>query len=318
MINPYDMTKNLLFVSPLLLLVALISCDQPRDQKTGKKLDTPTTGELTVWIDEGYRPVVESAIDVFDSIYRQAKINAHYVSEGEAVAAIIRDSVQVVVIPRKLTEDELKYFRQRGFTPKMTPIAYDAVAFILHPSNPDSVFTRDQLRDLLTGKTAQWSDLNPQSKLGPVRLVFDNPLSGTVKYVKDSIGGGAPLPANASALNTNEEVIAYVSKNPGAIGIISANIISDTDDGGVQKFLSEIRLLRVSSAVGERGYGPYQAYLATGQYPFKRAIHVINAQARPGLGLGFASYLAGDGQRLILKEGMLPANAVTRLIEIQR
>ncbi len=307
-----------LFAALVAALLITQACDQPRNPSTGQTLDTPTTGDLNVLIDEGYKPVVESAIDVFDSIYRQARVHARYVSEGEAVAAIIRDSVQVIVIPRKLTEDELKYFRQRGFTPKMTPIAHDAVAFILNPSNMDSVFTREQLRDLMTGKTANWSDLNPKSKLGPVRLVFDNALSGTVKYVKDTIGGGAPLPPNASALNTNEEVIAYVAKNPAAVGIISANIISDTDDGGVQKFLSEIKLLRVSQAAGEHGYGPFQAYLATGQYPYKRTIYVINAQARPGLGLGFASYLAGDGQRLILKEGMLPANAVTRLIEVQR
>ncbi len=311
------MKQHLLFFSILLSMSAFMACEQPRDQKTGKTLDTPTTGDLNIFVDEGYRPVIESAIDVFDSIYRQARVHPKYVSEGEAVAAIIRDSIQVVVIPRKLADDELKYFTQRGFTPKMTPIAYDAVAFILHPSNQDTVFTRDQLRDLLTGKLAKWSDLNPNSKLGAIRLVYDNPLSGTVRYVKDSIGGGAPLPPNASALNTNAEVIAYVAKTPGAVGIISANIISDTDDGGVQKFLTEIRLLRVSQATGERGFGPFQAYLATGQYPYKRTLYVINAQARPGLGLGLASYLAGDGQRLILKEGMLPANAVTRLIEIQ-
>lgn len=311
------MKQHLLFLSFLLSLFSFPACEQPRDQKTGKVLDTPTTGSLDVLVDEGYQPMIESAIDVFDSIYRQAKIHPHYVSEGEAVAAIIRDSIQVIVIPRKLSSDELKFFQQRGFAPKMTPIAHDAVAFILHPSNQDTVFTRDQLHDLLIGKTAKWSDLDPSSKLGAVRLVFDNALSGTVRYVKDSICGGAPLPPNASALKTNEEVINYVSKTPGAVGIISANIISDTDDGGVQKFLTEIRLLRISSAAGERGYGPFQAYLATGQYPYKRTLFVINAQARPGLGLGFASYLAGDGQRLILKEGMLPANAVTRLIQIQ-
>lgn len=297
---------------------AFSACDQPRDKTTGKTLDTPTTGEIDVWVDEGYRPVVESAIDVFDSIYRQAKIKAHYVSEGEAVAALIRDSVQVIVIPRKLGADELKYFTQRGFTPKMTPIAQDAVAFILNPSNPNTLFTRDQLRDVMSGKIAKWSDLDPASKLGAIRLVFDNPLSGSVRYVKDSICAGAPLPPNASALNTNAEVIDYVAKNPTALGIIAANIISDTDDSGVQAFRREIRLADVAEAPGKEGYGPYQAYMAEGNYPYKRTLYVINAQARPGLGLGFASYLAGDAQRLILKDGLLPTNAVTRLIEVQR
>jgi hypothetical protein len=36
------------------------------------------------------------------------------------------------------------------------------------------------------------------------------------------------------------------------------------------------------------------------------------------LGAGFASYLARDGQRIFLKEGLLPANAVTRLVKTSR
>lgn len=310
--------QNFLFLSSVLLLLACTACEESHGSKTGKPLDTPTTGELSVWVDDGYRPIVESSIDVFDSIYRRAKITARYVSEGEAVAALIRDTVQVIVIPRQLTADELKYFKQRGFTPKTTAIAHDAVAFILHPSNRDTVFTEEQLRAVFTGQLTRWSDLNPASRLGAIRLVFDAPLSGTVRYVQDSICDGAPLPSNASALQTNKEVIAYVAKNPGAIGIISANIISDTDNKGVQQFRRDIRIADVAKAVGEEGFGPYQAYLINGSYPYKRTVYVINAQARAGLGLGFASYLAGDGQRIVLKDGLVPAQNVPRLIEVQR
>jgi phosphate transport system substrate-binding protein len=48
-------------------------------------------------------------------------------------------------------------------------------------------------------------------------------------------------------------------------------------------------------------------------------VYIINAQARKGLGLGFASFLAGDsGQRIVLKDGLLPAQAPTRLIKATR
>lgn len=298
-------------------MIAFTACEQPKD-KSGKPIDTPTTGEITIMVDEGYRPIIESSIDVFDSIYKQARINALYVAEGEAMSALLRDSVEVIVITRQLAADEMKYFEARGFKPKITPIAYDALAFILHPLNRDTVFTKEQINNLLTGKTTKWSELNPKSPLGDVRLVFDHPLSGTVRYVKDSVIAGAALSPNATALKTNAEVIDYVSKNKSAIGIISANWISDTDDGGVQKFLKAIKLADIAAATGEEGYGPYQAYLAKNWYPYKRTVYIINAQARNGLGLGFASYLAADGQRIVLKDGLLPANAVTRLIEVSR
>lgn len=301
----------------LALLLVFAACEQPKD-KSGKVLDTPTTGEITIMVDEGYRPIVESSIDVFDSIYKQAKINALYVSEGEAVSALLRDSVDVIVITRQLAADEMKFFESRGFKPKITPVAYDALAFILHPDNPNLVFTKQQMNDLLTGKITQWNQLDSKSKLGDIRLVFDHPLSGTVRYVKDSVIAGAALTPNATALKTNEEVINYVAKNKSALGVISANWISDTDDGGVQKFLKDIKLADIAEAPGKEGYGPYQAYLAKNWYPYKRTVYIINAQARNGLGLGFASYLAADGQRIVLKDGLLPANGVTRLIQVTR
>jgi phosphate transport system substrate-binding protein len=302
---------------PLFALALAASCTQ-RD-KQGRVVDTPTTGSIRIMVDEGYKPIIETTIDVFDSIYRQARIEPIYTSEGEAVAALIRDSIQVIIVTRQLTADELKYFTNRGFTPATTPIAHDAVAFILHPSNNDTVLTVEQVRNLINGKLRQWKEINPKSTLGEVRLVFDHALSGTVRYAKDSIAGGAALSPNASALTTNQEVIAYVAGHPNAIGIIGANWISDTDDRGVQAFRREIRIADVAKAAGAEGYGPYQAYLATGDYPFKRTVYSINAQARAGLGLGFSSFLAGDtGQRIVLKDGLLPAQAPTRLIKVTR
>lgn len=300
------------------LIVSVFACEEKG--KDGKPLDTITTGHIRIMVDEGYQPVIASCVDVFDSIYRTAKIEAVYTSEGEAMNALLNDSVQVVVVGRKLTEEEMGYFESRGFQPPQTAFAYDAIAFLTNPSNPDSVFTVDQIRDILTGKISKWNQINPKSTLGDVQLVFDNPLSGTLRYVKDSIiQNGMPLSSKASALKTNEEVINYVTKSKNAIGIIAANWISDTDDKGVQKFRHDTRIADIARTAGQEGYGPYQAYLATNQYPFKRCMYIINAQARRnGLGAGFASYLAGDAQRIMLKDGLLPAHAVTRLIKVSK
>jgi phosphate transport system substrate-binding protein len=288
--------------------------------KDGKVLDTITTGKITIMVDEGYQPVISSCIDVFDSIYRTAKIDARYTSEGEAVNALMNDTVQVIVIGRKLTAEEMGYFESRGFTPPTTPIAYDALAFVLNNGNADTVFTVDQIRDILTGKITNWNQINPKSRLGPMQVVFDNPLSGTLRYVKDSIiGNGMPITPSASAMKTNAEVINYVGKQKNAIGIIAANWISDTDDKGVQEFRREIRIADIAEQAGAEGYGPYQAYMAQNKYPFRRTVYIINAQGRRnGLGMGLASFFASDAQRIMLKDGLLPANAVTRLVKSSR
>ncbi len=307
---------------PLSLLLtfalAFVSCEQRG--KDGRVLDTPTSGELRILVDEAYQPVIASALDVFDTLYPRTNVQAEYVAEGEALMALVRDSVQVIIIGRALTEEEIDtHFKPRGFRPAMTLIAYDAVAFIVHPENKDTLLTHEQVRQIVTGQKKRWRDINPRSPLGDITLVFDHPLSGTVRYVRDTIGGGQPLPDNAFALKKNAEVIEYVAKNKNALGIIGANWISDTDDKGVQSFLQEIKLVDIAPETGKEGFGPYQAYLATGQYPYRRQVYVINAQARTGLGLGVAAFLASDpGQRIIQKDGLLAANAPIRLIQLKR
>jgi phosphate transport system substrate-binding protein len=304
---------------PFLLLTIVFSCGDNKD-KNGIKLDTQTQGHIKLMVDEGYKPIIESSLDVFDSIYRQASFDAKYVAEGVAVKALIDDSLDVIIITRKLSQEEESYLKEKtGLAPRVTPIAHDAIAFILHPSNNDTVFTKAQVQDILTGKTTQWKQINPKSPLSAINLVFDNVQSGTVRYCKDSILMGTDIYKGANALQTNQDVITYVAKNKNAIGIIAANWISDTDSKGVQGFLKEIALADIAEKEGEEGYGPFQAYLATRQYPYKRTVYLINGQNRPGLGMGLASYLASDpGQRIVLKSGMLPANTPIRLLKTRK
>ncbi|MFN7326783.1 MAG: PstS family phosphate ABC transporter substrate-binding protein [Chitinophagales bacterium] len=305
--------KNLALLLSTLLFAS--SCEQKRPD--GKELDGPTFGEISILVDEGYEPVITSVIDVFDTIYGRAKINARYVPESEAVNALLNDSVEVIIIPRSLKEQELAYYKKKGIVPKMTLIAHDAVAFIINPANKDSVLTVDQIKGIMTGEITSWKQINPKSSQGNITIVFDNANSSNVRYCRDSIAGGAALPNSASAVKTNSEVIDYVSKNKGAIGIIGANWISDSDDKGVQSFLKNIVLVDVASQPGAEGFGPYQAYLATKQYPFRRSMHLINCQGRAGLGLGLASFLASDpGQRIMMKEGLLAANIPIRLMQV--
>jgi phosphate transport system substrate-binding protein len=301
------------------LFFTLQSCGEEKGKPT-VKLDTQTQGHLKLMVDEGYKPVIETSIDVFDSIYRQTSFDAKYVAEGEAVKALIDDSIDVIIITRKLSTEEETYLKEKtGLAPRVTPIAHDAIALILNPANKDTVFTKAQVIDILTGKTTQWKQINAKSPLSNINVVFDNVKSGTVRYCKDSILMGQDIFNGANALKTNQEVIAYVAKNKNALGIIAANWISDTDSKGVQGFLKEIALADVAEKEGDEGFGPFQAYLATRQYPYRRTVYLINGQNRAGLGMGLASYLASDpGQRIVLKSGMLPANTPIRLIKTRK
>lgn len=299
----------------LTLLIGLYSCD-----KTGKKAeptDTPTSGEVNIAIDESYSLLFDTQIYTFESLYENATVHAQYLPESEALKALMDDSVKVVVMNRALNDAEKQSFKAQNIFPIETKIAEDAIAFVVNNENPDTSLLFDQVVKILNGTDSIWKQVNPNSTLGKLNIIFDNPNSANARYIAE-FSKQDKLPANAFAVKSNAEVVDYVSKNKGALGVISVNWISDTDDSTSIGFLEKIKVVGISKEDdSERFYKPYQAYIKTKDYPFCRDVYMINRQTRAGLGKGFVSFVAGTkGQLIILKMGLVPAIAPVRMIEI--
>lgn len=299
----------------LSLLIGLYSCD-----KTGKKAeptDTPTSGEVNIAIDESYSLLFDTQIYTFESLYENATVNARYLPETEALKSLMDDSVKVVVMNRALNEGEKQSFKAQNIYPIETKIAEDAIAFVVNNENPDTSLLFDQIEKILNGTDSTWKQVNPNSTLGKLNIIFDNPNSANARYISE-FSKQEKLPTNSFAVKSNAEVVDYVSKNKGALGVISVNWISDNADSTSISFLKKIKVVGISKeGDSERFYKPYQAYIKTKDYPFCRDVYMINRQTRAGLGKGFVSFVAGTkGQLIILKMGLVPAIAPVRMIEI--
>jgi phosphate transport system substrate-binding protein len=299
----------------LSLLMGLYSCD-----KTGKKAeptDTPTSGEVNIAIDESYSLLFDTQIYTFESLYENATVHARYLPETEALKSLMDDSVKVVVMNRALNEGEKQSFKAQNIFPIETKIAEDAIAFVVNNENSDTNLLYDQIEKILNGTDSTWKQVNPNSTLGKLNIIFDNPNSANARYIAD-FSKQDKLPTNAFAVKSNAEVVDFVSKNKGALGVISVNWISDNADSTSISFLKKIKVVGISKeGDSERFYKPYQAYIKTKDYPFCRDVYMINRQTRAGLGKGFVSFVAGTkGQLIILKMGLVPAIAPVRMIEI--
>jgi phosphate transport system substrate-binding protein len=150
--------------------------------------------------------------------------------------------------------------------------------------------------------------------------MFDNPHSGTARFLTDSVCGGESLSDGARSRMHHAEVVDFVAQTPEALGIIGVNWVSNERDTIYRGFLNKVRIMAVSRdavATVDNSFQPYQAYLATEQYPLRRDVYVLLTDPRHGLAAGFTSFLASDrGQRIILKAGILPATQPLRIIQI--
>jgi len=284
--------------------------------------NTPTTGRATISTDETFRPIIESELDVFKGIYGYTEFNAKYVPENEAFNQLLNGDVQLIFASRPLSRVETSILNQKKIFPRQTKIATDAIALIVSPKSKDSLISINQIKDILTGKIDNWDQINPGSKSGRIKVVFDNDKSSIINYLVDSICGGRLVKTNVFALEINRDVIEYTSTHPGVLGFIGASWISNANDSLHLSFHKRIKVLSVSDNPHpdtNNSYKPYQAYMVDNVYPLTRDIYIINAEPRNGLVTGFSAFVASDkGQRIILKSGILPAIAPTRVINIRK
>lgn len=311
--------KSIIDIQLVLASVLFYSCKMTPQKFTD---ETPTRGTIKIAVDESYQLLVDAELYTFQSIYKDASVTPLYLSEDSILDLFLKDSVNVIVTSRKLTDNEEAYLRGKSFVPRTTKIAYDALAFIVNKSNADSLIRYNELKSVFLGQITKWKQINSHSKLNDIKVVFDNPGSNNVRMIMNKFGIKGSLPRYCYSATKNSEVISYVEKHPEALGIISVNWISDPLDSVCHSFLNKIKVVSITSEYdsdGEEFYSPHPAYIANEEYPFIREVYTINRETFAGLGTGFTSFVAGDsGQRIILRMGMVPATMPVRIIEIKK
>ncbi len=283
--------------------------------------DSPTSGKFKIGYDDSYSLLMDAELYTFQSLYQYAKVDTMCRSEADIINAFMKDSVSLIVVSRKLTADEEKQLNSKQVFPKTTKIAYDAVALIMNRENPDSTLFFDQVKNIFEGKIKTWKEINPASKMKELKIVFDNYKSCNTRYFREKFDL-QKLPEACFAVHNNAEVISYVEKNKGAIGVISVNWVSDKADTVSHSFLNRVKIVGISAPghTDPKGdfYTPHPAYIAEGFYPFTREVFCINRQVYMGLAYGISSFIAGEkGQFIVLHSGMVPAAMPVRLVEVK-
>jgi phosphate transport system substrate-binding protein len=294
------LTKTLVgFV--LLTLLFVFSC-----QKKNEAIDTITEGKATIYVDESILPIVEDEVAVFEAEYN-AKLQLVSKSENEIINDLFNDTARIVILARTLSDRELKAFQSKKITPKTKPFATDAVAFIKSKASNDTLIALQDVVDFVHGKVV------PNIK----GLVFDNANSSTARYIFEISGVSVNNQKNVFSCKTNEEVLKYVAKNNGMVGVIGMNWIFQPPLD-LQETVDNVNVLSVKGINKSEYFFPTQDNLAQGKYPLARDLYIVNCQGYPGLGMGFSSFLTGErGQRIILKSGLVPEQIPTRKVSIR-
>jgi phosphate transport system substrate-binding protein len=259
--------------------------------------DTFDRGTIYVSADESFKPIIDAQVEVYEGSLPDTRIIVDYKPEAECLKDFATDSVRVIIATRGFTQSEENLMIDSlKVAPIQQTIARDAIAVIVNPMSPDTVFTMAELKQILTGKFTK--------KLIPV---FDGvKATSTVRFIVDSVLQSDYFSRNTVAARTSEGVIDYVSKTPDAIGFIGVSWIGNKEDTAQMNFLKKVKVAWLESTEKPgRFVLPYQINISSKIYPMVRDLVYTLKENHRGLGTGFTEFMAQERGQLVFKRAYL-------------
>jgi len=290
--------------------MALLVPQGCKPKPKAKNADRFTSDSSKMVVDESFSPIVDEELYIFKALNSKVHPAVIYAPENEAVKMLLNDSIRVAILSRNLTANEDSVLARRNLRPAVWRFAIDAVSLIVNRQSNDTTITVSEIKNMLNGKAKT-----------DKKIVFDNPNSGLVRYLKEFSGNAMLTQKNVYALKSNKDAIKYVAEHPDAIGIVGFSWLDDPDKDYADA-VHKVKIMGVKDDISKNAekkyFTPSQTTLALKQYPLTRDLYILNCTGTDySLGMKFAEFLRGDrGQTIILKSGLLPDNIPHREINI--
>jgi len=148
----------------VLSLLVIIGCHRAKNNVPESML----TGEAVIAADEALMPFIKAELDVFHSMYQYSSIDCKFASEYDAINLLLKEETRLAIIARPLNQEENDFLISKNLLPESIPLAFDAVALIVHPENQSKALTTDQISQIMSGSITDWSQLNQAGKSGSI------------------------------------------------------------------------------------------------------------------------------------------------------
>lgn len=191
----------------LLLIGMLTGCGQPA---TAEEQQLTLTGSTSI------TPFAEHLAERYYEQHPGNTINIQGLGSSAGVQAAANGTVEIGMSSRHLEEAEAGEL-------EAIEIARDALAIIVHPTNPINNLSTEQVRSIFTAEINNWSSLGGSDR--PIVVVTREAGSGTYGAFEELVmNDELPSPA-ALRQGSNGAVRQIVATNSDAIGYISLGIV---------------------------------------------------------------------------------------------
>jgi phosphate transport system substrate-binding protein len=176
---------------------------------------------------------------------------------------------------------------------QLTPVAWDALAVIVHKDNPIENITLAQLRDLYLGKVHNWSQFG--GKEAPIELyVRKGKISGVGRTLRELVFNNYDVDFVAKhVVDSSGPLEREIQKNPNGIGVTG---------------ISSARKLKGAKVIKLDGKDPSYEHIKNGEYHLYRPLYMVtNLKETDPEARKFLEFVMGsEGKAIMRKVGTVP------------
>ena len=276
------MKKIIALVLTALLALSLVACGSESKTDDTKTDDQPAalTGTVSTDGSTSMEKVIGALSESFMAQNSGVTVNYNPTGSGSGITAVQGGTCDIGLSSRALKDEE----KSAGL--KETVLAYDGIAIIVHPDNPVSDLSVEQLAKLYTGEITNWKDVGGND--AEVVLIGREAASGT-RDGFESITGTKDKCQYRQELTSTGDVITAVSQNPDAIGYASLASVKDS-----------VKALNVD------GVTPSEATVKDGSYKVQRPFVLVTMEGKelsPAAQAFFDYAISSDAASIIAKAG---------------
>ena len=235
-------------------------------------------------------PIGDAFAEAFMNMDPAIKITVKKTGSGDGAAALIEGRTDIAMMSRFMKPKEFKQAVDNGVMPVATAIAMDGVCVVVHPSNPVSALSREQIRDIYTGQITNWKAVGGPDL--PIVVISRDSSSGTYETFEGLVMDEQKMAPGIEYVSSNPQAHARAKSTPGAIAYVGLGFVD-----------RNVKALKVD------GIAPSQSTISKGVYPISRPLFLFT-NGYPKLGSTVFSfitfYLTEDGQQIIEDKGFVP------------
>lgn len=243
-------------------------------------------------------------------------IKAEFIGSEDAKKNLLKNkTVPFIVVSNPFTGKQLEEIREnQGFQLEPRPVALDGVVLIVHKSLNISELTKEQIKDIYTGKITNWEDVGgPNAPIIPISSKVET--SGTAALFQKKVLDGEEF-RGVKMFQSNQEAKEELENNPyGLFYVTAAQSVEDCKFKPLKiknektgEFIAPYKGNLVDNCPRERNQINVEAFKKE-EYPFTRKIYVViklDGGKHQKAGEAYANFvLTEEGQNLIEEKGKL-------------